>query len=361
MKKRNLLLSLALLTTVPAAAQTEVTAGITRGKEYGVTYILPKTEIVLTVQTTRHTYTPGEFARYAERYLRMSNVSTEADTYWTLDKVETAVTGVPDRDNVYFVRLKDKTVAPLIELTKDGIVCSVNMPLGSAQQAGVLPADPVTEPVVLPESQVDPRSFLTEEILMANSTAKMAELVAKEIYTIRDTKNALTRGDADNMPKDGEQLKVMLANLTVQEHALTALFLGKSTTETVGSTFRVVPKEMKEGVPFRFSQKLGVLPDNDLAGEPVYLTIADLHTLIIPPAAPADGKKTPLLDGVAYKVPGRARLTVSYQGKLFYDGEISVTQFGVTEYLAASLFNKNSVIKVLFNPVTGGLLKVDRE
>ena len=39
-------------------AQTEVTAGIMRGKDYGVTYMLPQTEIIINVETTKHTYTP---------------------------------------------------------------------------------------------------------------------------------------------------------------------------------------------------------------------------------------------------------------------------------------------------------------
>ena len=47
---------------------------------------------------------------------------------------------------------------------------------------------------------LDPRTFLTQEILMASSSAKMAELVAQEIYNIRESKNALLRGEADNMP-----------------------------------------------------------------------------------------------------------------------------------------------------------------
>ena len=31
----------------------------------------------------------------------------------------------------------------------------------------------------------------------------MAELVSREIYAIRESKMAITRGTADNMPKDG--------------------------------------------------------------------------------------------------------------------------------------------------------------
>lgn len=93
-----------------------------------------------------------------------------------------------------------------------------------------------TTPTIQPKvtgntPNVNPRDFLTEEILMSNSTAKMAELVAKEIYSIRESKNALLRGEADNMPKDGAQLKLMLDNLTLQERAMTEMFAGKVTTE----------------------------------------------------------------------------------------------------------------------------------
>ena len=351
MKKKNIVLLSALLFSVSAIAQTEVTTGIMRGKDYGVTYVLPKTEIELTVQATKHIYTPGEFSKYADRYLRLTNVSSEPETYWTLDKIQTAVVGIPDKENVYFVKMKDKTVAPLIELSKDGIVYSINMPLGSGQKK----AAPATPKAADNAPNVNPRSFLTEEILMANSTAKMAELVAKEIYNIRESKNALLRGESDNMPKDGAQLKLMLDNLTLQERAMTEMFAGKVTTEEKIYTIRIVPKEMKHEVAFRFSKKLGIVANNDLAGEPVYITIADLKSINIPEADP---KKQ--VDGIAYNVPGRARVTLDYHNEELYNAEIPITQFGVVEYLAPVLFNKNSVIKVLFDTNTGALVKVDR-
>ncbi len=352
MKKKNIVLLSALLFSVTAVAQTEVTAGVTRGKDYGVTYVLPKTEIELTVQVTKNTYTPGEFSKYADRYLRLNNVSSEPETYWTLDKIQTEVIGIPDKENVYFVKMKDKTVAPLIELSKDGIVYSINMPLGSGQKK----TNPAQPKATINTPAVNPRDFLTEEILMANSTAKMAELVAKEIYSIRESKNALLRGEADNMPKDGAQLKLMLDNLTLQERAMTEMFAGKVITEEKVYTIRIVPKEMKHEVAFRFSKKLGVVANNDLAGEPVYITITDLKTITIP----AENSKKQV-EGVAYNVPGRAKVTLDYLNEELYNAEIPVTQFGVVEYLAPVLFNKNSTIKVLFNPDTGGLMKVDTE
>ena len=352
MKKKNIVLLSALLFSVTAVAQTEVTAGVTRGKDYGVTYVLPKTEIELTVQVTKNTYTPGEFSKYADRYLRLNNVSPEPETYWTLDKIQTEVIGVPDKENVYFVKMKDKTVAPLIELSKDGIVYSINMPLGSGQKK-VTPIQPKTANNA---SNLNPRNFLTEEILMANSTAKMAELVAKEIYSIRESKNALLRGETDNMPKDGAQLKLMLDNLTLQERALTEMFAGKVEVEEKTYNFRIVPKEMQNEVAFRFSKKLGVVANNDLAGEPIYITVTALKTITIPAELP---KKQ--VDGIAYNAPGRAKVTLSYHNEELYNAEIPITQFGVVEYLAPVLFNKNSTIKVLFNPDTGALVKVDKE
>lgn len=65
--KKNILMLSALFLSITALAQTDVTTGVMRGKDYGVTYMLPKTEIEIVLQATKHTYTPGEFCRYADR------------------------------------------------------------------------------------------------------------------------------------------------------------------------------------------------------------------------------------------------------------------------------------------------------
>lgn len=348
--KKNIVILSALLLTTASMAQTEVTTGVMRGKDYGVTYLLPKTEIELVLQTTKHTYTPGEFCRYADRYLRLNNVSAEPQEYWTLDKVESRVIGLPDKDNVYFVKMKDKTVAPLMELTEDGIVRSINIPFSGRQTT--TPPEAATS-----ENSIDPRSFLTEEILMSNSSAKMAELIAKEIYSIRESKNALLRGEAENMPKDGAQLKLMLDNLNQQERAMTEMFSGKIKEEPKTFIIRLTPEEKQNVVAFRFSKKLGVVADTDLAGEPYYLSITNLKI----PDISAAGESKKKVDGIAYNLPGKAQLILVHNNKKLLDEQLPVTQFGTVEYLAPVLFNKNSTIKVMFNTATGGLIKVDKE
>lgn len=126
---KKLIILTGLLLSTSAYAQTEVTAGVTRGKDYGVTYALPKTAINIEVKVNKVTYTPGEFSKYADRYLRLTDVSGEPQEYWELVSVKAKSVGIPDSEHTYFVKLKDKTVAPLIELTEDGIVKSINVPL----------------------------------------------------------------------------------------------------------------------------------------------------------------------------------------------------------------------------------------
>ena len=286
----------------------------------------------------------------------MPDVPTpQPQTYWTLDEVRANVAGVPDKEHVYFVKLKDKTTAPLMELTTRRHRAHHQLPLRLAgRRSQKRPPPPRTDDT---RRLPDPRSFLTEEILMSSSTAKMAELVAKEIYNIRDSKNALLRGEADYMPQDGAQLKLMLDNLTAQEEAMTQMFSGTVNEEHRTVSLRLEPQETRGTVAFRFSQKLGILGSDDLSGDPIYLSLTNLHTVA---ATPEDKKKGP--EGIAYNAPGRAHLRLyDLEGNTLCETECPISQFGTVEYLAPVLFNKNAPTKVLFDTDTGGLLKVERE
>ena len=77
--RRTFLLTGALALTMIANAQTEVVQGVMRGKDYGVTYALPKSAIKIEAKINKVQYTPGELAKYANRYLRLNNVSTRSE------------------------------------------------------------------------------------------------------------------------------------------------------------------------------------------------------------------------------------------------------------------------------------------
>ena len=318
----------------------------------GVVYYLPKTQIEIKVTATKVTYTPGELCQYANRYLRLQGISAQPYEYWEINSIHVGTIGVPDAEKAYSVKLKDKSVASQVELTEDGIIRAINTSAPKEEKAR-------KEKQTEQSKQVDPGKFMTEEILMAVSTNTMAELVAKEIYNIRESKNSLTRGQADYMPQDGAALKIMLNKLEEQEKALTELFSGRTERMEKTFTFYVEPdQEITDQVVFRFSKKLGVVKEENLAGEPIYLTVKDESTF---PPANEEAKAKKKLDGVIYNIPGKGNVIVKALGKTWFDSELPITQFGETEVLTDNLFNKKVNTRVIFSPITGGIMKIDKD
>ena len=71
----------------------------------------------------------------------------------------------------------------------------------------------------------------------------------------------------------------MLDNLNAQEEAMTQMFSGTRDKEEKTFTVRLTPdREFNNEVAFRFSKKLGVVANNDLAGTPFYISLKDLKS-----------------------------------------------------------------------------------
>lgn len=354
--KKALLTSCMAVLAATTSAQTEVSAyrpGVTLD---GVTYYLPRTAIRFVVTVEKTVYTPGEFCKYADRYLRLRNVSPEVSTMWTLKSIDAEPYGIPDKEKIYSIALKSKTLAPLVGLTEDGILLGINTE-GEEETLSDLPAG------TRPGKRLNPRDYMNQEMLTTGSTAKTAELVAQEIYEIRDSRNALIRGEADNTPKDGTQLKLMLDQLSMQETALLQLF--KGTTETTTEVFSLTydpTEETDKDILFRFSQKLGKVDKDDLSGAPVYIRIQDLKTVPTPVEDEKTAKKKAKMEmGVYYNVPSRVALTVFDAQKTYFKHEYPMGQFGNVEILSDVLFNKKTATKVTFYQSNGGVKQIEAE
>lgn len=347
---KKLLFASLLLVTAGVNAQTEVSAyqpGIT---EDGITYCLPKTTLKVKIIATKSVYKPGDFCMYAEKYLRLTNVPSEAQTTWKIKDVEVYPEADPDKTKMYSIKLKKKTVAPQVALSKDGILLAIHTQAPVEKPEPADPQDSIIKPL-------NPRDYMSEDILAAGSTAKMAELVAQDIYNIRESRNDLTRGKADTMPTDGEQLRLMLKHLDDQENALMQLFKGTTSTTTQVFTLMVKPTgELKKHILFRFSKRLGAVANNDLSGEPVYIDITNMKTVDEPVAT--DKKKKEKEGGVYYNVPGKGSIHIYTAKDDLYNGTESFSQFGNTEVLSNNLFNKDATVKVQFYRTNGGILKI---
>jgi len=355
MKLRNILGLAFCLSALGMQAQTDVTTFVPGSTLEGVSYFLPKTAFRVTIITEKTVTKPGDFFKYANRYLRLPNVPTEEKVEWSIKSIKLEPFGVPDKDKAYSIKIKSKTVAPLVGLSSDGILLSIN----TEAVEEVLPELPEPIPAV---QQENPRSYMTQEMLAAGSTAKMAELCAEEIYDLRDSRNALIKGEADNTPKDGAQLQLMLNQLDKQTAALESMFKGTQQTSTEVTSFNFLPnEETDKDILFRFSQKLGIVDEDDLAGAPIYVSVKRTDTL---PKTEVDEdiakKKAKMEKGIYYNVPARTKVTIFNNQQEFYSTELPMGQFGVVEILSNTLFDKQATTKVTFFQTTGGTKDITR-
>lgn len=342
--------------TTGSLAQTAISnykPGVT---SEGAVYYLPKTAIRITLQVEKTSYTPGEFCKYSEKYLRIKDVSSTPSTKYRLISVRQEPFAVADTSKCYAVKYDAKTSACNVRLSDDGILLAINQDI--KQQALVKNVNgQKTQPV-----KKSPKSYLNEEILSAGSTSKMAELTAQEIYEIRESRGMLAKGQADFMPKDGEQLRLMLQELTTQDEALTSLFTGITVSDTTTHTLTyVVNKPIKRDVLFRFSSDYGLVDNDDLSGTPYYIYIEDLKTVAEP--VPVDPKKAakPQQSGIYVNIPGKMRSSIFDAKAQIVTNEFPAPQFGNVELLSGALFNKRYTSKLLLNPLTGAVEKLEAE
>ncbi len=352
--RHTLLAALLALGAHNAYAQTEVAPFVPGSTLDGVNYFMPRTAFRIIVETEKTVVTPGELNKYAFRYLRLENVPTESTTSYTIKSIKMEPYGIVDNKKAYNIKVKSKTVAPYVTLTHDGILLSINK---EAQQPtmGAIPTDiPAT-------AHINPRDFMSPEVLTAGSTAKMAELCAQEIYDIRESRNALVRGEADNLPKDGAQLQIMLNQLDTQSSALEQLFKGTTSTSTHFTSFNIVPEAEGESIIMRFSNKLGIVDADDLSGDPVYMTISPIAPLPSRVQDEAtDKKKEKMEKGIYYNVPARELIKIHDAHYTYSQMEYPMGQFGSVEILSDLLFNKNATTKVTFFSENGGIEKLEQ-
>jgi len=340
-------------------AQTNVLKmSATKSTDYGVTYFLPKTVLTVQVYYSKTTQKAGTYARYAEKYLgvKEQSVVLEDKVYYTLNKINVESKGVVDKDASYLVEFKSKTTSPFVYLTEDGLICTINAEyapeaVNSSKTANSLPASNL--------SAFSSQSVFTEEYLRAGSVTKMAEVAAKQIYKLRESRTDLLTGEIENAPRDGEGMKIVLSNLDAQEKSLTELFLGKTTVESFDKNFEIEPaSDMNKEILFRFSKYSGVVDKDDLSGSPVYINIQNIDNLKAEePINPKRKAKEP--KSIVYNMPGKATVEVFYGTNSMYKNTFPVVQFGRKQILAPSLFeNKKAPVKIYFYPETGAIKQI---
>lgn len=355
------ILALGMLMTCPAGAQTARKLTAAKSGDYGLIYRLPITQFNVTIEAERSLSVPGEFFRYAKKHLGIDPL-TERSENWTIKSVTIVPAGFPDADEEYLVQFKSGST-PFMLLDNNNFPLTVNNENYSPAPAVVLPAPRAAEPTVL-ETPVA-RQAMTEEMLQSKSTAKRAELAAAKIFELRQSRNDIISGQADNMPADGRAMQLALDNLSAQESALTAMFAGTTSTSTDVATFTWLPsaddladKEQLRIIVARLSQTDGIVAPDNLSGAPIYLEVKVLERGETPVNEKGEQKKLPK-GALAYRVPGKARVAVSYDGRTLASADVEMAQLGIVFGIDPAVFSdKKAPAYVNFSPVAGSIVEI---
>ncbi len=332
MKKSVFLLPFCLLACVGVAAQTSVVP-VERAAVSGenVFYLLPRTEVVVTIEMEHAVRKAGPFCKYAERYLGVRDVVAADGSEWRLTAVRLHGRTVPDAEKRFAVAVNKKTTAYNIQTDENGVILSVNQTIDLPKKAQKTQHRQL-ECDTMPTFDL---ACLGEEALVASSVPKMAEMAAKQIYRIRENRANLLSGENEQLP-DGTALELMLKQLDETEKELLALFVGRTAVCRSTTTMVLSPQAAQtDSVLFRISRHAGLVAADDFAGEPIYFSLsideksADFQQY-------NDASKP---CGLFYNVPAMATITISDGQKTLASKSLMMPQLGSVRCLPAALFD----------------------
>ncbi len=237
---------LSMTTSLTAQESQKLTAN--KHNEYGIIYALPVTHLNIEVEAVKTIKKAGPYYRYADKYLGVKNPVIKDSETWEIRDVQISPVGVPDKENEYLMKFKSGS-APFLMLDENGLPLSINIEPEEAvvkRKRNKMPDKSILD-------GTDYASAFTEDMIASESMMKRAETTAAKIFELRESRNDLVSGNADQMPPDGQSLELMLNELNRQEQMLTAMFTGTTQTET--KVFRVdyVPTKRcrwRCGVPY---------------------------------------------------------------------------------------------------------------
>lgn len=361
--KHSILVIAASLAFSSIMAQEVTKIRIGDNQNYGITYSLPAQVVHIHAEAQCTKIKAGIFAQYAEKYLGLKDVPMEDQTRWTVTGVTMSNEVVADSARTFHIDFNEKVLPPTFYLGPQGQLIAINKEPKKATSAakGTVSASvsETSEETAAggASSAIHAINVMNEELLKAGSKSKQAEIAARQIFRIRESRLNLLTGEVDALPADGASFQLVLNNLQAQEAAYMELFTGVETVETASRDFTIRPTGPATQVLFRFSVHFGFVDADDLSGEPYqYSVTVTEDKRKVPLQLDAKGKPKPKVNGIAYLVPGKAKVSVSTKGNVLCQEEWTMGQFGHVEHLLPTQFtNKKAPSSAWLDPVTGAL------
>lgn len=318
----------------------------------GIIYSLPKTVLEINIRTTKTYKVAGPYAQYAKEYFGIedSEVIKSNSESIEISRIYIQTKGKADPERTYFVTTCPKSTF-LIQKNEGGIIAGVNAL--HEEETNISTRRAEKENLKLGFDKSD----LSEEYFFADSDEKAADIVASQIYAIRESRMDLLSGVADYAPADGASMQIMLNELRKKETSLMQLFIGKIIRTTETETIELSPKEnSNKNVLFYFSAQKGISTKEDINTKPVYISL-NANKKEFFQLEKKDILK-PTKQGLVYCLPGSADIEISDANNVYYKGNVNIAQFGTTLSLPRNLLDKKN-IKIIFDTTTGDIKSIN--
>lgn len=339
-------------------------------------YHLPKTGLDICFHIRCTEETPGELARYAERFLgqNQADIITEQTCIHDIVSVDACSYTLADNDMRFYIlpakdnkgksfNKKQNIESPSLTTicNQDGILLAVNaVPENIKPNSNTCEKACTPIPQALPQAhQGRSQNYVTQEMKLANSSLKTAELAARQIFSLRETRLALLHGELENYPTDGEGFKLFLQELNRLEKQYLELFVGQRKESIYHVHIQYTPsKDTSHDIVCRFSSQNGLLSKDDLSGRPIYCLIEQDKKEIIqtPDSLCFSGKKKTIIKteepaGLYYYQPERVKVTLKDGNRMLWHQELMLAQMGQLLRMKS-----HDNLSVTLDPETGAII-----
>lgn len=326
----------------------------TEDNDYGIVYTLPRTEYIVKATIQQESFRPGPLAPWSEKYLGKTS-RLEAKNKYTLLSLSVETIGVADTTKRYLIAFDKKTIAPFVKLMPNGVLYSIN---------GDAPLKEVVQAPLPSYAEVD-RSLpsFPREYSLATTDSKRAEIAATYLYEIREHAMNIVSGEVEQMPKDGESMRLILDKLRSEEQRTLRLFAGDTTYRVIRQDYRIVPEmeDMNGRTLFRLAPQWGIVAPDDLTGEAIQYDLKIVERS--PELSPKEQAKRDKLEGIVYNMPGTAELRIYMGSKELLKARLPITQVGTVQSLGKKMLNikEAGTTAIYFDPRSGALERVTTE
>lgn len=329
----------------------------------GFYYSLPRTIIKIDLVYQKIEQLKGPLANFTEEYLGTGDFIKKNETTYQLLDISVKPEAQADPNQLYYVQFP-------LERSKENMIHSFSLsPFGTLMAFNDTPGEgrgmePIVDQTIIysegPGSfhydaaynrkrkvdtvvrkiTIDTMTFdrfLFKSSWVDKSLKEKANEAALQISTIRESRlNLITGYHEVNF---GEGMRYMDQQLKKLEQEYLELFLGKELVTIESQSVYYIPD------PNNYSWELYKFPDGQAVN--IRLTPTSLAEQL--PDKPAQK-----INNIYYRIPGSAFIEISADGKVHYTAEMQINQLGVNA--SAPLGNT----KLLFDPFTGNLLKIER-